>query len=96
MKQDSMQTVIEAAFERRDEISTATKGEVREAVEEALNLLDSGRARVAERSGDGWTVNQWLKMAVLLSFRLNDMDRIKNGPGDACWWDKVPSKFDGW
>jgi 2,3,4,5-tetrahydropyridine-2-carboxylate N-succinyltransferase len=69
---------------------------VREAVDEALNQLDSGKARVAEKSGDGWQVHQWLKKAVLLSFRLNDMGIIKGGPGEAVWWDKVPSKFEGW
>jgi 2,3,4,5-tetrahydropyridine-2-carboxylate N-succinyltransferase len=78
-------------------VSTSTRGEVRDAVETALNLLDLGQARVAERGDDGqWTVNQWLKKAVLLSFRLNPMEIIKGGPGDAVWWDKVPSKFDGW
>ena len=75
---------------------TLTTGAVREAVDEALNLLDSGKARVAEKAGDAWQVNQWLKKAVLLSFRLNDMEVIKGGPGDSVWWDKVPSKFDGW
>ena len=70
---------------------------MREAVEAALDLLDSGKARVAERQTDGaWQVNQWLKKAVLLSFRLNDMTTIGHGPGKASWWDKVPSKFDGW
>jgi len=69
----------------------------REAVEHALNLLDRGTARVAERTSDGtWRVNQWLKKAVLLSFRLNDMSEIPGGPGHAMWWDKVPSKFDHW
>jgi 2,3,4,5-tetrahydropyridine-2,6-dicarboxylate N-succinyltransferase len=88
---------IEAAFERRDEIGPATKGAVREAVEAALDLLDRGAARVAEKSADGsWRVNQWLKKAVLLSFRLNDMSIIAGGPGQAVWWDKVASKFDGW
>jgi 2,3,4,5-tetrahydropyridine-2-carboxylate N-succinyltransferase len=83
---------------RRGTISTSTRGEVRDAVEEALNLLDK-RARPAspKRGADGnWTVNQWLKKAVLLSFRLNPMEIIKGGPGDAVWWDKVASKFDGW
>jgi 2,3,4,5-tetrahydropyridine-2-carboxylate N-succinyltransferase len=90
--------IIDDAFEARDGISTSTRGEVRDAVEEALNLLDRGQARVAEKGADGnWTVNQWLKKAVLLSFRLNDDGRIiKGGPGDAVWWDKVASKFDGW
>jgi 2,3,4,5-tetrahydropyridine-2,6-dicarboxylate N-succinyltransferase len=91
---------IDQAFERRDEIGPATKGAVREAVEEALDLLDRGTARVAEKSGDGpkgtWRVNQWLKKAVLLSFRLNDMSVVAGGPGHAVWWDKVPSKFEGW
>lgn len=93
---DQLQTLIDDAFERRDEISPKTKGEVRDAVEAALDLLDSGQARVAEKMNGAWTVNQWLKKAVLLSFRLNDMDRIDGGPGDASWWDKVPSKFAGW
>jgi len=88
--------VIEQAFERRDEISTATQGEVREAVDTALKMLDSGAARVAEPAAEGWQVNEWLKKAVLLSFRLNDMTAISGGPGGAAWWDKVPSKFAGW
>ena len=88
---------IDAAFDRRDEIGPATKGAVREAVEDALDLLDRGAARVAERAANGaWHVNQWLKKAVLLSFRLNDMGIIHGGPGHAAWWDKVPSKFDNW
>ncbi|MBP1181202.1 2,3,4,5-tetrahydropyridine-2,6-dicarboxylate N-succinyltransferase [Methylobacterium sp. PvR107] len=88
---------IEAAWEDRANISTATKGAVREAVEAALDLLDSGQARVAEKSGNqDWVVNQWLKKAVLLSFRLNDMAAIEGGPGGAPWWDKVASKFAGW
>ncbi|MEP0522075.1 MAG: 2,3,4,5-tetrahydropyridine-2,6-dicarboxylate N-succinyltransferase [Hyphomicrobiales bacterium] len=93
----ALETIIEAAFENSGSISTDTKGEVRDAVETSLNLLDKGEARVAERQADGnWTVNQWLKKAVLLSFRLNAMEIIKGGAGDATWWDKVPSKFDGW
>jgi 2,3,4,5-tetrahydropyridine-2-carboxylate N-succinyltransferase len=88
---------IDAAFEAREGISPSTKGAVREAVEAALDLLDRGQARVAERLPDGdWRVNQWLKKAVLLSFRLNDMEQIAGGPGEAVWWDKVPSKFAGW
>jgi len=99
MKHDTgtLAAIIETAFDNRDEISTSTRGEVRDAVEEALNLLDRGQARVAERGSDGnWIVNQWLKKAVLLSFRLAPMDVIKGGPGDSVWWDKVASKFDGW
>ena len=93
----SLEKVIEKAFDERDGISTATRGEVRDAVEQSLLLLDRGEARVAEKQADGnWQVNQWLKKAVLLSFRLNPMQIIKGGPGEASWWDKVPSKFDGW
>ncbi len=91
-----LREVVESAFERRDGISSSTAGEVRDAVEAALALLDSGSARVAEKRDGGWVVNQWLKKAVLLSFRLNDMSVIPGGPGDAAWWDKVPSKFAGW
>ena len=88
---------IDDAFEKRTGISPATKGPVREAVEEALDLLDRGKARVAERSGNGaWTVNQWLKKAVLLSFRLRDNGPIIGAPGDSAWWDKVPTKFETW
>src|SRR5215210_7713470 len=88
---------IDDAFEQRNEIGPSTRGTVREAVDDALDLLDSGAARVAEKQPDGkWRVNQWLKKAVLLSFRLNDMSVIGGGPGQAAWWDKVPSKFDGW
>jgi 2,3,4,5-tetrahydropyridine-2-carboxylate N-succinyltransferase len=91
---------IDRAFENPSAIGPSTRGPAREAVEEALDLLDRGKARVAERgagSGPGaWTVNQWLKKAVLLSFKLNEMTAISGGPGGACWWDKVPSKFQGW
>jgi 2,3,4,5-tetrahydropyridine-2-carboxylate N-succinyltransferase len=88
---------IDDAFEQRNEIGLTTKGAVRDAVETALDLLDAGKARVAEKQSDGsWRVNQWLKKAVLLSFRLNDMSIIPGAPGKAAWWDKVPSKFDGW
>ena len=93
----SLEATIEAAFEDRENISTSTQGEVREAVEEALLALDAGTSRVAERQVDGsWVVNQWLKKAVLLSFRLNDMETIPGGPAQSTWWDKVPSKFEGW
>ena len=92
-----LKTIIEDAFEKRAEIGFDTKGPVRDAVNEALGLLDAGKARVAEQGADGnWSVNQWLKKAVLLSFRLNDMAPISGAPGGASWWDKVPSKFDGW
>ncbi|KNY18698.1 2,3,4,5-tetrahydropyridine-2,6-carboxylate N-succinyltransferase [Shinella sp. SUS2] len=93
----TLSATIERAFEERDGINTGTRGEVRDAVETSLNLLDAGKVRVAQRGEDGtWTVNQWLKKAVLLSFRLNPMEIVKGGPGDSSWWDKVPSKFDGW
>ena len=97
MPQADLAKIIDEAFERRDRIDPSTKGAVREAVEAALDLLDRGVARVAERGHNGdWRVNQWLKKAVLLSFRLNDMSVISGGPGKAAWWDKVASKFEGW
>ena len=92
-----LQPIIDAAWDARDSISAATKGETRDAVVEALRLLDSGEARIATRESVGqWTVHQWLKKAVLLSFRLHPMEAISGGPGGAPWWDKVSSKFDGW
>ena len=96
-----LQTQIEKAFEDRATINAATRGHARDAVDEALDLLDRGKARVAEKlpgaSGpNSWKVNQWLKKAVLLSFRLNDNALIDGGPGQATWWDKIPSKMEGW
>jgi 2,3,4,5-tetrahydropyridine-2,6-dicarboxylate N-succinyltransferase len=91
-----LRSVVDSAFEARETIGPSTRGEARDAVEAALELLDTGAARVAEPHGGAWAVNQWLKKAVLLSFRLNDMSLIAGGPGEASWWDKVPSKFDGW
>ena len=94
---NDLTAIIDAAWEDRDSIGAGTAGAVRDAVVEALRQLDSGEARVATRDGVGqWTVHQWLKKAVLLSFRLNPMEAIPGGPGGASWWDKVPSKFDGW
>lgn len=90
-----LQATIDAAWEARDTVNATTKGEARDAVESALALLDAGHARVAEPTHSGWIVNQWLKKAVLLSFRLNDMALISGAPGGANWWDKVPSKFLG-
>jgi len=95
MSDTSLQTIIEAAWDQREGISTATRGEVRDAIETALDRLDKGQARVAEKRDGAWVVNQWLKKAVLLSFRLNDMGLIAGAPGGAGWWDKVPSKFEG-
>ena len=91
-----LQSVIEQAWEERDGIGANTKGEVRQAVDAALAALDSGEARIAEKQGGEWVVHQWLKKAVLLSFRLNPMEAISGAPGGAHWWDKVPSKFAGW
>ncbi len=91
-----LQTIVETAYEERETVGATTGGEVREAVRETLERLDSGAVRVAEKHDGNWTVNQWLKKAVLLSFRLNPMQVIKGGPGGAVWWDKVPSKFEGW
>ena len=94
-----LQTEIEAAWEARDGVSTATTGPVRTAVEEALLLLDSGKARVSEKIDGAWTTHQWLKKAVLLSFRLNPNTVMRSGAlggGVGPWWDKVPNKFDGW
>ena len=102
MSSANLEQVIDTAFENRDSVNASTKGEVREAVEEALAMLDSGTARVAEPLGNHqWQVNQWLKKAVLLSFRLNDMVVMPGGPehpqaGASVWWDKVPMKFSGW
>ena len=92
-----LETIVEKAFEERDTVNASTKGEIREAVDHALDLLDQGKVRVAERESDGtWKVHQWLKKAVLLSFRLNSMGIISGGPDGSSWWDKVPSKFDNW
>ncbi|MBI0530034.1 2,3,4,5-tetrahydropyridine-2,6-dicarboxylate N-succinyltransferase [Sphingomonas sp. TX0522] len=96
MSQD-LQPIIDSAWEARADLGFGTMGEVRNAVDSALALLDAGTARVAEPDGNGgWRVNQWLKKAVLLSFRLNDNSLIDNGPGAGHWFDKVPSKFSGW
>src|ERR1044072_7657853 len=91
----TLQSTIEAAWERRDSIDPSDS-ELKRSVEAAILLLDRGEARVAEKIGGSWQVNQWLKKAVLLSFRLNPMEAISGGPGGAPWWDKVPSKFLGW
>ena len=95
---DRLAALINAAWEDRADLNTDTTGEVREAVDASLSLLDSGEVRVAEPDGQGgWTVNEWLKKAVLLSFRLNPNVIMDGGPGHrGTWWDKVPSKFEGW
>ncbi|MEW6257782.1 MAG: 2,3,4,5-tetrahydropyridine-2,6-dicarboxylate N-succinyltransferase [Pseudomonadota bacterium] len=97
MSHAQLEATINDAFENRAQIDSSTRGKVREAVEHALKLLDQGEARVAAPAEDGtWQVNQWLKKAVLLSFRLNEMNIVTGGPGGAAWWDKVPSKFETW
>jgi 2,3,4,5-tetrahydropyridine-2-carboxylate N-succinyltransferase len=93
---DQLRATIEAAFDARDSINPGTRSEVRDAVDQALDLLDAGKTRVAEKRDGAWVVNEWLKKAVLLSFRLNDMTQIAGGPNGGGWWDKVPTKFEGW
>ena len=96
MSHDALKTALEAAWERRDSLTPQTTGTDRDAVEAAIALLDSGAARVAEKRDGGWVVHEWLKKAVLLSFRLNGMVPIPGGPGGAPWYDKVDSKFLDW
>ena len=97
MSHNALASIIDAAWEQRTELNAATKGEVRDAVEHIIAGLDKGELRVATKEADGnWTTHQWIKKAVLLSFRLNDMGLISGGPGGSSWWDKVPSKFEGW
>ncbi|MGV6811331.1 MAG: 2,3,4,5-tetrahydropyridine-2,6-dicarboxylate N-succinyltransferase [Brevirhabdus sp.] len=97
MSNAQLEAAIEAAWEARDTITPATKGATREAIEDTLSALDSGALRVAEKMDNGdWHVNQWAKKAVLLSFRLNDMAMIEGSNGNGSWWDKVPSKWQGW
>jgi len=93
----SVEKVINQAWDDRDQINLQTGGEIREAVEHALDQLDQGKARVASKENGEWLVHQWLKKAVLLSFRLNDTVTIAGAPGEAAsWYDKVPSKYEGW
>lgn len=96
MNLEKLENLIDAAFEDAAALTPDTQGDIRDAVDAALDLLDAGTVRVAEKIGNDWRVNQWLKKAVLLSFRLNAMTTISAGPGDANWWDKVASKFEGW
>jgi len=96
MSYHDLAAAIDAAWEDRAHVGPSTKGAVRDAVETSLSHLDAGRVRVAAKTGGEWQVQQWLKKAVLLSFRIADTAVIKGGPGDAVWWDKVPSKFDRW
>jgi 2,3,4,5-tetrahydropyridine-2-carboxylate N-succinyltransferase len=96
MTHDHLKTFIDGAFDHASEITPDTKGVVRDAVEEVLNLLDKGELRVAEKIGGAWTVHQWLTKAILLSFRLHDPHKIDGGPDGSSWWDKVPVKFQKW
>ncbi|MDF0602330.1 2,3,4,5-tetrahydropyridine-2,6-dicarboxylate N-succinyltransferase [Psychromarinibacter sp. C21-152] len=97
MSNAQLEAAIEAAWDTRDQITPATGGETREAIEETLNALDRGDLRVAEKGADGdWHVNQWAKKAVLLGFRIKDMEQQDGGPQGGHWWDKVDSKFKGW
>ena len=96
MDKAALESAIDEAFDQRDHITAETSGPVRDAVDSALLALDSGECRVAEKIDGTWKVHQWLKKAVLLSFRLNPMAMIGGAPGGASWWDKVPSKFEGW
>lgn len=97
MSHNALASIIDAAWENRTELNASTKGEVRDAVEHIIAGLDKGELRVATKEADGnWPTHQWIKKAVLISFRLNDMGLISGGPGGSSWWDKVPSKFDGW
>ena len=97
MSNAQLEAAIEAAWEERDEITPATTGETREAIEDTLNALDGGDLRVAEKRDDGsWHVNQWAKKAVSLGFRIKDMEHHDGGPQGGGWWDKVDSKFAGW
>ena len=102
MELEKIKSIIERVFDNNEDINPNTTGEIKQAIDLALNYLDKGKLRVADPIGDSqWKVNQWLKKAVLLSFKINDMDIISGGPqsvnnGPANWWDKVPSKFSGW
>src|SRR6478735_7001635 len=93
---DELEPIIEQLWERRDQLTPDADEELRRVVGWAIGMLDAGAARIAEQVDGEWRVNQWLKKAVLLSFRLNPMEAISGGPGGSHWWDKVPSKFAGW
>ena len=96
MSNDALEAAIESAWETRDRITPDTRGEARDAIEATLEALDKGVLRVAEKRGADWHVNQWAKKAVLLGFRLKDMEMQSGGPQGGGWWDKVDSKFLGW
>jgi 2,3,4,5-tetrahydropyridine-2-carboxylate N-succinyltransferase len=96
MTHEHLKSFIESAFEHASEVTPKTEGVLRDAVEETLDLLDKGEVRVAEKIDGQWTVHQWLKKAILLSFRLNDPEKIDGGPDGGAWYDKVPTKFAKW
>ena len=102
MEIENMKSVIDRVFDNNEDVNPNTTGEIRDSIETALDYLDHGKLRVAEPLGNSkWQVNQWLKKAVLLSFKINEMDVISGGPksqntGPTNWWDKIPSKFSGW
>ncbi len=97
MSNAALESAIDAAWEARDSITAATRGAPRDAIEATLDALDAGALRVAERQANGdWHVNQWAKKAVLLGFRIKDMEPHEGGPQGGGWWDKVDSKFKGW
>ena len=97
MDLQSLQQRIEDAWAVRDAISSETRGDARDAIEEALEALDAGALRVAQRDAQGnWQVNQWAKLAVMLGFRIHDMAPQEGGPQGSIWWDKIDSKFFGW
>lgn len=93
---ENLRKIIEEAWEKRDQVNSSSGGEIKSAVTETLESLDSGKLRVAEKSGNQWKVNDWAKKAILLSFRLNDMRLIDNAPSGSNWFDKVQPKFAGW
>ncbi len=96
MPPEQLKAIIDAAYEHAAAVTPKTKGEIRDAVEAALDGLDKGELRVAEKKGGAWDVQQWLKKAILLSFRLEDPEKIEGGPAGGAWWDKVPTKFAHW
>ncbi len=95
MNTSTLKKIIDKAWDERDSIAINTTGEIRDAIEAVLEMLDQGKVRVAEKIDGCWQVNAWLKKSVLLSFRINDMRQIEGAPDGAVWWDKVPSKFQG-
>ena len=92
----SLKSTIEKIWNEKESINTSSSTEARNAIKKTLNLLDSGLVRVSEKVDNSWKVNQWLKKAVLLSFKIWPMNVIKGGPDNSNWWDKIPSKFSSW